>query len=82
MLSKLRNDLFNANDLSALEKLLESGADPTRVKKDDGTNVLYLMALNNKVDMARVCIDAVKGHPGKLSNLVNNARKSDGKQIS
>ena len=82
MLSKFRDDLFNAKDLSALKKLLDSGADPTRVKMDDDTNVLFLMAEKDQVDMARLCIDAVKDDPGKLSNLVNNARKSDGKEIA
>ena len=62
--------------------MLESGADPTRVKEDDGTNVLFLMAEKDQVDMARLCIDAVKGHSGKLSNFVNNAKKSDDKELN
>ena len=77
--------LFKAcedNNLPEFKKLLESGPDPTRVKKDNGTNVLFLMAEKNQVDMARLCIDAIKDNPGRLSNLVNNARKSDGKKIS
>ena len=40
-----------------------------------GTNVLFLMASmkKNMVQMAKVCVDAVKGDSVKLADLVNNS---------
>ena len=82
-LSNLRDNIFRAqadNNMSVLKKLLESMADPTQMKTYDGINVLFLMAEKNQVDMARFFINAVKGNPGKLSNLINNAKKCNGKR--